>query len=65
MNLFIKRFANLLTVKSIITLVLLAVFAFLTLTDAAVSPEFMELFKMVIIFYFGSQLEKASGGKSD
>lgn len=58
MNLFIKRFANLLTVKSIITLVLLAVFAFLTLTAVPVSAEFMELFKMVVIFYFGTQAAK-------
>jgi hypothetical protein len=59
MNLFIKRFANLLTVKSIITLVLLAVFAFLTLTAVPISPEFMELFKLVVIFYFGTQAGKA------
>lgn len=59
MNVFIKRFANLLTVKSIITLVMLAVFAYLTVKAGVISPEFMELFKMVVIFYFGTQAGKA------
>ena len=59
MNVFIKRFANLLTVKSIITLVMLAVFAYLTVRAGVISPEFMELFKMVVIFYFGTQAGKA------
>ena len=59
MNVFIKRFANLLTVKSIITLVMLAVFARLTVRAGVISPEFMELFEMVVIFYFGTQAGKA------
>lgn len=59
MEQIIKRLANLLTVKSLITLVLLAVFAYMTLAGNAVSPEFSELFRMVVIFYFGTQVGKA------
>lgn len=59
MELLIKRLTNLLTVKSLITLVLLAVFAYMTLSGNAVSPEFSELFRMVVIFYFGTQVGKA------
>lgn len=59
MELLIKRLTNLLTVKSLITLVLLAVFAYMTLAGNAISPEFSELFRMVVIFYFGTQVGKA------
>ena len=59
MDKLITRLTNLLTVKSIITLVLLAVFAFLTVEGTNLSPEFYELFKMVVIFYFGTQAGKA------
>ena len=59
MDKLITRLTNLLTVKSIITLVLLAVFAFLTVKGTSLSPEFYELFKMVVIFYFGTQAGKA------
>lgn len=59
MELLIKRLTNLLTVKSLITLVMLGVFAYLTLAGSAVSPEFSKLFEMVVIFYFGTQVGKA------
>lgn len=59
MELLIKRLTNLLTVKSLITMVLLGVFAYLTLTGDSVSPEFSKLFEMVVIFYFGTQAGKA------
>ena len=59
MELLIKRLTNLLTVKSLITMVLLGVFAYLTLTGDSVSTEFSKLFEMVVIFYFGTQAGKA------
>ena len=58
MELFIKRITNLLTVKSLITLVMLGVFAKLTLGSGVLSGEFFELFKLVVIFYFGTQAGK-------
>ena len=58
MEMFIKRITNLLTVKSIITLTMLAVFAWLTIRSGSLSDEFFELFQLVVIFYFGTQAAK-------
>ena len=53
-----NKIANrLLTVKSIVTLTLTAVFAFLAITGA-VSQEFMLIYTTVIGFYFGTQSER-------
>ena len=54
-----KRLAALLRVKSIVTLVLTAVFAVLTLRGG-VSQEFMLVYTTVIAFYFGTQTQKLS-----
>lgn len=54
---------NLLTVKSIVTLVLTVVFSILSI-DARISGEqFLQIFSMVIAFYFGTQYQK--GGRKD
>lgn len=53
-----ERIAGLLTVKSIITLILSGVFAYLS-CNKLISPEqFLTVFTMVISFYFGVQYEK-------
>lgn len=57
MELIQKRLANLLCVKSIVTIVLTAVFAYLAVTGA-VSQDFMTVYTVVIAFYFGTQTEK-------
>ena len=63
-----KIFNRLLTVKSIVTLTLTLVFAFLSATGK-VSPEsFQDIFYIIIAFYFGSSLEKtaqATGTKTE
>lgn len=52
---FIQRLGNLITVKSIVTLILTLVFAILSLRGV-VSPDlFMQVFIMIIAFYFGTQ----------
>lgn len=52
---FIQRLSNLITVKSIVTLILTLVFAILSLRGV-VSPDlFMQVFIMIIAFYFGTQ----------
>lgn len=57
----LKRLSNLLSVKSIVTVVLTAVFAYLAITGG-VSQEFMTVYTVVIAFYFGTQVsEKAKG----
>ena len=52
------RIANLLTVKSIVTIVLTAVFSVLALRGSISGTEFLTLFTVVIGFYFGTQTEK-------
>ena len=55
----IKRLSNLLCVKSIVTLALTAVFAYLAVTKQ-ISQEFMVVYTVVIAFYFGTQTQKIS-----
>ena len=55
----VKRLAVLLSVKSLGTLALTAVFAALTLRGG-VSQEFMLVYTTVIAFYFGTQTQKIS-----
>ena len=52
-----KRLANLLSVKSIVTVVLTAVFAYLAVAGA-VSQELMTIYTVIVSFYFGTQVEK-------
>ena len=56
-----KRLYNLLTVKSIVTLILTGVFAYLSVTGRVDSRTFMTIFSVVIAFYFGTQHEKKGG----
>lgn len=55
----VKRLAVLLSVKSLVTLALTAVFAALTLRGG-VSQEFMLVYTTIIAFYFGTQTQKIS-----
>ena len=55
----VKRLAVLLSVKSLVTLALTAVFAALTLRGG-VSQEFRLVYTTVIAFYFGTQTQKIS-----
>lgn len=53
----IKRLGNLLSVKSLVTLVLTAVFAIMAL-KGQISQDFMTVYAVVIAFYFGTQSQK-------
>ena len=53
-----NRIANLLTVKSIVTIALTAVFSALSLRGSISGTEFLTIFTTVIAFYFGTQAEK-------
>ena len=57
MELMKKRLANLLSVKSLTTLTMTAVFAVMTLRGA-ISQDFMTVYAVVIAFYFGTQSQK-------
>lgn len=53
----IKRLGNLLSVKSLVTLVLTAVFAVMAL-KGTISQDFMTIYAVIIAFYFGTQSQK-------
>lgn len=57
MDKVIKRLANLLSVKSIVTLVLTGVFAYMAVTGT-ISQDFMTIYAVIIAFYFGTQSQK-------
>lgn len=57
MELMKKRLANLLSVKSLVTLVLTVVFAYMAITGK-ISQDFMTVYAVVIAFYFGTQSQK-------
>lgn len=54
MDNFIKKLTNLLNVKSIVTLVLTGVFAFMAI-KGTISQDFMTIYAVIIAFYFGTQ----------
>lgn len=53
-----ERLFKLLTVKSIVTIILTAVFAFLAVTGKISADQYQTVFSVVIAFYFGTQHEK-------
>ena len=57
MKLIYKRLANLMSVKSLVTLVLTAVFAYMAVTGN-ISQDFMTIYAVIIAFYFGTQSQK-------
>ena len=56
-NFIYKRLGNLLSVKSIVTLTLTAVFAVMAL-KGTISQDFMTVYAVIIAFYFGTQSQK-------
>ena len=57
METIIKRLSNLLSVKSLVTLVLTGVFAFMACTNQ-ISQDFMTIYAVIIAFYLGTQSQK-------
>jgi len=53
-----KRAANLVSVKSIVTMALTGVFAALALRRDVSGQDFLTIFLTVISFYFGTQSQK-------
>lgn len=53
-----ERIAKLLTVKSIVTIILTVVFAFLAVTGQVSADQYLTVFSVVVAFYFGTQYEK-------
>lgn len=55
-----QNLANLIKVKTIVTVAVTAVFAVLALTDKIASQDVMQIMLIVTAFYFGTQTEKAN-----
>ena len=55
------RISKLLTVKSIVTIILTVVFAYLAVIGTITGAEFMTVFTVIVAFYYGTQHEKNSG----
>lgn len=58
-----ERLTKLLTVKSIVTIILTAVFAYLSVIGMVGVDQFLTVFTVIIAFYFGTQAEKANQAK--
>jgi len=58
MKKFVENLANLIKVKTIVTLVVSAVFAVLALRGTISPDNVMIIISMVVSFYFGTQHEK-------
>ena len=54
----LKNFANLIKVKTLVTLTVIAVFAVLALRGDITADHVMVIVSTVIAFYFGTQYEK-------
>lgn len=59
-EILMKRLANLLTVKSLVTLALTIVFGVLTV-QGEVDQSFMTIYTVIVSFYFGTQASKEGG----
>ena len=55
---FIKNLANLIKVKTLVTLSVMAVFVYLAVTGKISADNVMIVVSTVIAFYFGTQHEK-------
>ena len=57
-----KNLANLIKVKTIVTMAIVSVFAVLALRGDISADDVKDIVYMVIAFYFGTQLEKKADG---
>ena len=53
-----ERLANLLSVKSLVTVILTVIFAGLSVRGSVSSEQFLTVFTVVISFYFGTQTQR-------
>ena len=55
-----EKAVKLLSVKSIVTLVLTGVFAYITILGRISGQEFLTIFTVIVSFYFGTQYQKTA-----
>lgn len=61
-ELFWKRLANIVTIKSLVTMILTVVFAVMTVRGTLEQP-FLTIYTVIISFYFGTQTARKEGGE--
>ena len=59
-----EKLAKLVNVKSIVTLILCGVFAYLSIIGQIMPDQFLTIFTVIISFYFGVQHEKKEGNNN-
>lgn len=57
----LKNLANLVKVKTIVTLVVVAIYAYLAIAGKITADNVMIITSMVVSFYFGTQHERKGG----
>lgn len=60
----LKNLANLVKVKTIVTLVVIAIYAYLAVTEKITADNVMIITSMVVSFYFGTQTERKGGASN-
>ena len=60
-----ERIAKLIDVKSLVTLTLTGVIAYLSISGREVSETFKTIYVMIIGFYFGTQTTKSKKEEND
>lgn len=61
MQVFLKKLANLIDVKSLTTLGLMVAFIVLSLTHVIQAEQFLQIFLVIITYYFTKASDKNSG----
>lgn len=62
----IEKIADrLISIKSLVTLALTAIFAVLSLRGVIAGDQVLSVYLIIIGFYFGTQATKEGGGKND
>ena len=57
-SVWLQRLSNLLCVKSIVTIILTVVFAYLSIIGKLSEHDLLTVFSVVIAFYFGTQSQR-------
>lgn len=65
MKTIFERIAKLIDVKSLVTLLLTAVFSVLALKSVISGEQFLTIFTVVISFYFGTQSNKKGSDNNE
>ena len=57
----LEKIAKLIDVKSLMTLTLTGIFAYITIKGSVDAEKFLTIFTMIVSFYFGTQAMKNGG----